>query len=43
MTKSANVLYIYDQSDNRVAGKGAPENAGRVEEHIITESAIKEL
>ena len=42
MTKSANVLYIYDQSDGRVARKGPLENAGRAEEHIITESAPNE-
>ena len=39
MTKSTNVLYIYDQSDDGAARKGAFEDAGRADEHIIKESA----
>ena len=35
--------YIYDQSDPRVAQEGALEEAGRAEQHIITEAAPNEL
>ena len=43
MTKSTNVLYIYDQSDDCVARKGPLEDTGRAEDHIIADSTPKEL
>ena len=42
VTKSTSILYIYDQSDDWVARKVALEDAGKAEEHIITESAPNE-
>ena len=46
VTKSTNAYYSYDQSDPRVAqaaGKGALDEAGRAEQHIMTETAPNEL
>ena len=42
VTKSTNVHYIYDQTDPLVA-EGALEEAGRAEQHIITEVVPNEL
>ena len=37
-----NAYYIYDQSDNRVARKGALKDEGRAEDDIITDSVPNE-
>ena len=42
VTKSTTACYTYHQSDPRVA-EGALEEAGRTEQHTITEAAPNEL